>query len=770
MSIEEKLKDYPGVELVATTGEQQYVLRMPNGTYQYLDEASGYTSTDETVVNNAMASTQDENIPSPAQMYQTRMAQDIVDQAPTTARMQKLSEGLPFIGSYSNEMTGALLGEDKAQQARVLSEAKQMVDPAESTGLKLTSGLLGGYGIAKGVEKGVPAMSKWLSQLPTQQRVLYGTGIGGLGGATEGTIYGYGEGEDMPSNSQLEAWRQQDRFLGSLEEYKAHFLKQNPTRWQTAQEGGKWGALGGSIGATAGEALGGLTKQTVKGWDKLTNLFSKVKVDTTSAIKTIATELKISEKAAQVIHEEMTTGGGDLITALENLRKAGDQGMIVDASNATKALVDTANQSGAGDIVETAITDRTKTEGARTRQVMADVFGEVPVDEQGIELSVKNMALAINKATEKQRGDAYKKAYDHVVDYKSVSGQQINSVLGRVSKGEMDKAIKEANAQLKDEGLPQFQLMARFDTQGNISFEKDLNFIQLDYIRRGLNSLGGTRDTIGNFTPEALRAQRQARDLKSAMVGSNPSYGKALDIASDTISLRENLKEGTLIFRPNYEPADVRDFLKGANKSEKDMFKLGFAKAINKKLGDAKAQLTGADASDVAIRQIWKDLSSGNMKQKVLLISGKGGYNQLQKQLQQLESAINIRNSVASNSATHKRTVIQGRIKEKAEGGAFESVKRGDIAGAGQKTIGAVTGSGEDLVTKRTKSMNREIANAMVNIKGKEARKALKIIYDAIKRGERIDENLIQASDIIINNLPAFTIGGVVTERELNQE
>ena len=231
-----------------------------------------------------------------------------------------------------------------------------------------------------------------------------------------------------------------------------------------------------------------------------------------------------------------------------------------------------------------------------------------------------------------------------------------------------------------------------------------------------------------------------------------------------------NGTEGTLIFRPNYEPADVRDYLKGASKSEKDMFKLGFAKAINKKLGDAKSQITGASGEDVGIRQIWKDLSSSNMRQKVLIISGKDGYKQLQKQLQQLESAINIRNAVSPNSATYRRTEIQKNIQQQVEGGAFESLKSGDIASAGKKAVGSVTGSGNELVTKRTKSINREIANAMVNIKGDKARKALKIIYDSIKRGDRIDENLIKASDIIINNLPAFSIGGVVTERELNQE
>ena len=768
MSIEDKIKNYPGVELVATTGEQQYVLRLPNGVYQYLDEAAGYTSTDTNVVNNAMASTMDEEVPTPSQMSKTKFAEDIVSQAPTEARLGKVAQGLPFVGSYIDEMDDALFSEDRARRARIVSEAKEIADPNESTALKLGGGLLGGYGVAKGVEKGIPSIANYLSSLPWQQRVALGTGIGATGGIGEGSIYGYGEGQETPSDSQLEAWRQRDNYTGSLDDYKRHFLSQHPTREQSALEGGKWGAFGGSAGNLLGETIGGLGKQAVKGWDKLANVFSKTKVDTTTAIQTISEQLSVSPKAAEIIYEEITTGGGDLVSALESLRKAGDSGMIVDATTATKSLVDSVNQSGGGDIIQSSVEQRMKGESDKTRQVMKDVFGEVPT-EDGVELSVKNMALGINRSTEKERSEAYDKAYNHFVDYQSASGKGIKSVLGRVSQKEMNKAIEEANAQLKDKGLPQFQILAKFDAQGNVSFEKDLNFIQLDYIRRGLNMSGGERDTVGNFTAQAIRAQKQARDLKASMVGSNPMYGKALDIASDTISLREHLREGTLIFRTNNEPADVRDFLKGASKSEKSMFQLGFAKAINKKLGDAKAQLT-SDADVVGIKQIWKDLSSDNMKQKVLIASGRNGYNQLMKQLGQLESAINIRNAVGQNSLTHRRGVIQKGIQERAMGGIGGSVSRGELPQASKQVIAKATGSGGDLTTKRIKSINREIANAMVTLRGTKAEKALKTIYDAIQKGDRIDENLIKASDIIINNLPAFSIGGVVTTREVNEE
>ena len=35
----------------------------------------------------------------------------------------------------------------------------------------------------------------------------------------------YGEGQEMPSDSQLEAWRQRDNYTGSLDDYKRHFLQ-----------------------------------------------------------------------------------------------------------------------------------------------------------------------------------------------------------------------------------------------------------------------------------------------------------------------------------------------------------------------------------------------------------------------------------------------------------------------------------------------------------------------------------------------------------------
>jgi hypothetical protein len=396
-------------------------------------------------------------------------------------------------------------------------------------------------------------------------------------------------------------------------------------------------------------------------------------------------------------------------------------------------------------------------------------FGSIP-KKDGIQMDVVDIAQHLGQSTAKQRGDAYKKAYDHVVDYNSTAGIKIKSVLGRLSQKRMNQAIEEANETLKDSGLPQFQMMARFDAQGNVSFEKDLNFIQLDYIKRALGSLGGAKDSIGQFTPEARRFQSQARDLKTAMVGSNPSYGNALDIASDKISLENALVAGQNVLKKKVTPRDFARDLQGASASEKRMARLGFKDAIDTRIGDVKKLFGNTELDEVQVKSLWKGLSDNNTRSKISLLLSKGEADKLFKQLDQLEIAINLRTALSANSLTSQRLAIKEATEERTAPGVIQGALSGEIPKAGKKLVAGLTGATQDMPKQRTKTIFKEIANAMVNIQGNEARKALQSIYDAIKRGENIQQNLERASDIIVNNITTFTIGGTTTTRELNQE
>ena len=768
MSIEEKLANYPGVSVVSQTGDQQYVLRLPDGTYQYLDEDSGYTSTDKEVVNNAMRSKVDEDTPTPAQMYQTKMAQDIVAQAPETAHTQKVIEGLPFVGSYADEVVEAIGGEEMGQSARILSEAQQIAHPNLSTAQKLTGGLLGGFGVAKGIEKGVPKLAETISSMPLAQRLTTTTALGGTGGSMEGAMYGYGEGEGAPSDSQFEVWRQRDKFPGSLNEYKTHFFKQHPTREQSAIEGGKWGAFGGSVGSTIGEALGGLSNQAIKGWDKLKTIFrASDKVDTRTVMQTIMQELNESADAAKVIKSAIDNDT-DITTALEKLNQAGDMGMIADANVATAALTDASSQLGGGDIVEQQIKGRVKEEGARTTEQLETVLGKVP-ETDGMAMDVQDMILSINKVTAKERNDAYKKAYDHFIDYNSQAGRKIKSVLGRIDDDTMSKALKEANAELKYDNLPNYQVLIKIKPDGSIEYDKNLNVIQLDYIKRALQKHG--QETVDYTpTPSAIRAQSLARDLRDAVADDNPAYKNALDMASDTISLRNALQTGEDIFRAKNKPRDIARALKGATESEKKMARYGLKTAVDTKIGDVKAILSESEIDITQIQVLWKDLSSKNMRDKIKLIVNKDEAGALFKQLDQLKIALNLKAVVAANSKTAIRETIKGEVEAVTEPGMIRSMLGGQPLEASKKATQRITGATQEFTEARRKDIFKDIARAMTTIKGADARSALKQIYDALKRGENINANLDRASVIIINNLPMMTISGGVTQRELNQE
>jgi len=236
-------------DVVMTTPDGGRVVRSQSGNLSFVSPA--YSTNDPEQIKRIMEGA------SGGEVSRGGIQESIVSQYPLAARLTKLVEGVPAIGSYLDELTGAIAGPEARQGVQALSSAMQETRPNQSLALNLGGGILGTVATiaatpARLAAALVPSTSARL--LPSIAKTALTSGILG---ATEGAIYGAGQGEG--------AGRAETAGTGAL--------------------------LGGLLGGV----LGGAAPLVTKGAENVIGLFRR------SDVAKIATEFGISKQAATVI-------------------------------------------------------------------------------------------------------------------------------------------------------------------------------------------------------------------------------------------------------------------------------------------------------------------------------------------------------------------------------------------------------------------------------------------------------------------------------------
>ena len=137
-----------------------------------------------------------------------------------------------------------------------------------------------------------------------------------------------------------------------------------------------------------------------------------------SSAEDLATSLGISREASTVIKNALDAGG-TVEDAVMAIRKAGDQGMIADANEATKTLLDAVMATGsrANVIGEEAVSGRLATTAGKAGQVLDETLGVPPMGRESVSKSIaqstmKDRSDAYSKETGRQRRDRQAQAPD----------------------------------------------------------------------------------------------------------------------------------------------------------------------------------------------------------------------------------------------------------------------------------------------------------------------------------------------------------------------
>lgn len=612
---------------------------------------------------------------SPADQWRGDVQERIISENPVGARAAVAAQGIPFIGSYTDEMIGAI-DPQRGENVRSAVDAMRSQRPRESTALEVGGALAS-----------VPAMMA-ATPAAVGQFVAGGGGLAGRmgraaligtgAGAAEGGVSGFGRGEGEARATRAV----QDAALG--------------------------GAAGGVLGAAAPAIEAGVRSvfQNLRG----------------RPVRQVADALGVSDDAANVIRNHIEAG--DFASAEQALQRAGGNAMLADAGDGTRALLDAsiASSPGARQIAGQAITSRAKAEGQRMTQVLDDVLG-APEGTGALQRDIR-------QSTERARGEAYRAAYASPIDYSSSRGRTLEGLLTRVPRS----AINQANELMRLEGASSGQILAEIAEDGTVSYRTMPSVQQLDYIARALGDVADQQSASGRMggTTQLGRAtsnlQRNIRDVLRAEV---PAYGTALDTAADAISRVRAVELGADVLRPSTTRETVAEAMKGVSRAERDAVRAGLRSALDENLARVNAVASDPNTDIREFQRLANTLRSRSTRDKMEAVLGGRQAERLYNELDEAVVSLELRAAVARNSATAERQAVQGAVQDMTAPGVLGTLLSGEPINATKRVVAAMTGNTSEALTLRQQGIYDEIATALTGIRGNQAQQALRIVQRA---------------------------------------
>lgn len=600
---------------------------------------------------------------------------------PVLAGVTKFAQGLPFVGEYSDELTG-MIDPAAGEQQRAVQGAMDRQYPKTSTALQIGGGIAGSAPLAA---LAAPVVAG-AAPASLAMRAATGAGAAAVAGGIEGAVSGYGAG-------------------------------QGDTRMESAVSRGLTGAaLGGVIGGLAPVASAGIKNlaESLKGRD----------------VNVIAGQFGISKDAAKVVKAAIEND--DLQAAQVALRRAGSNAMLADASPGAAQMLDTAMQAGgaANRIGRDAVETRAIAANDSLTRSLDTILGPV----QGLRGATSEIA----SRTAPARAAAYERAYGTAIDYAADQGRAIEGVLSRIPPRTIQAAISEANDAMRAAGVTNKQIMAEIGDDGAVVFREMPNVQQLDELKKALQSIGQseTDALTGKISGAGMRANRLARELSEAVADAVPTYRTAVRLGGDKIAEQNALEAGRKLLLPGTTRESVAEVMTGASREAKDAARRGLRSYIDDTLANVQAAMTNFDpnnptAAAEAVKLV-KQLSSRANREKVELVLGPARADALFRQLDEAGAQLATRAAVARNSATASRLAGQQMVSELTDPGALGSLMSGEPGKAMRQIVQLFTGQGGEAVTARKQQLYGEIAQALTGMRGQQAQDALQIVERAI--------------------------------------
>jgi hypothetical protein len=385
------------------------------------------------------------------------------------------------------------------------------------------------------------------------------------------------------------------------------------------------------------------------------------------------------------------------------MQAAGAEAMPADAGRSAQNALDYAIQSSgsAGRQASEAISGRVSRDAQAITQALDQALGTP----QGVQTT--RAQIAADSAGARRAG--YDAAYDAPIDYSSQAGMRLEELLGRLDRSE----IEAANTLMRKEGHQSRQILAEIADDGTVTYLRQPDVRQIDYITRALRDKAEANAGLGRLggqTNEGRIYGNLAGDMRSATREAVPEYGAALDTAADPIRRSQAVEFGAELLRPGTTRETVASRVADMTQPELNAVAQGVRSAFDDTLANVTRAVSDGDMQAREAIKALRDLSSRAAREKLAMVVGEQRATTLFDELDRATRSFELRANVADNSKTFQRQEMARRQDAFASpDDPFSTVARGEPLNAAKRGVQALSGQTKGHALRLKDAINEDV-------------------------------------------------------------
>jgi len=287
----------------------------------------------------------------------------------------------------------------------------------------------------------------------------------------------------------------------------------------------------------------------------------------------------------------------------------------------------------------------------------------------------------------------------------------------------------------------------------------------VDQIKRSLDQVYRTNDKqglLGGQTDYGRLAGIRATETRELLKRAAPGYAEALRSAADPLARKNAVDMGQKILRTQTTRDEISEFVRRAEKPELYAAQAGLRGQIDERMANVRAISSDSNMDARQALAALSEMSSDASRAKISMILGDEA-PELFAELDEATQSFGLRAALATNSKSAARIAGKQSMDEVAGPNMAELAMQGETVNTTKALIQAVTGYTAEFTTAKRQKVYQDIAFALTNKTGDDARMALNVLDAAMKGQELTSAQTDNLAKIISGVL--FTGGqGAITK------
>ena len=302
------------------------------------------------------------------------------------------------------------------------------------------------------------------------------------------------------------------------------------------------------------------------------------------------------------------------------------------------------------------------------------------------------------------------------------------------------------------------------------------NVEDVDAIKRALDDIARTNEgagLMGGQTAMGRASQERAREIRNALVEAVPEYGAALEAGADAISRVNAVQLGSRALDQKTSRDELAEFMRQSTGPERQALSSGIRGRMDEVMANVQQIPSDPNIDAREALTAMRRLTSKASKDKLRMVLGERSEETISK-LNEVMSSLEMRARMARGSQTAARQAVQGTVDEITTPGLLGTAARGEPVDAGKRMIQAVTGQTDEFAAGQRQRIYTDIAKALTEKRGDDARAALASLNKAMA-GQAITDVETRAlakaiTDIgFVAGAPTITRGLLAEDQRLSQ-